>query len=95
MGSVCSSGNCSANCGAGLAKCGTSCVDLNTDKNNCGFCAQICGGNLICNNANCACPSGTSDCSGVCADLQTSNADCGSCGNACASGTTCVSGKCQ
>jgi len=95
MGQVCSNGTCSANCASGLAKCGTSCVDLNDDKNNCGFCSQICAGNLICVNANCACPTGTSDCNGVCADLQTFNADCGSCGNACATGTTCISGTCQ
>jgi hypothetical protein len=94
-GQVCSNGTCSAACGSGLARCGTACVNLQNDKNNCGFCAQACNGALICTNGDCACPTGTTDCSGVCADLSSSAADCGSCGTSCAAGQTCVSSHCQ
>jgi hypothetical protein len=69
-------------------------VDLLTSKTNCGFCSQICAGNLVCNNGQCACPAGTTDCNGVCADLLTNDANCGSCGTQCAAGQTCVGGKC-
>jgi len=92
---VCSTGACSVTCGSGLAKCNNSCVDLLTDKTNCGFCAQNCAGNLICSNGDCACPAGTTDCGGVCADLATSAANCGSCGTSCAAGQQCVSSVCN
>ena len=85
---------CEDTCGAGLALCGASCVDLLTDKSNCGFCAQACDGNLVCLDGDCACPVGTVDCNGVCADLQTAHANCGTCGNACATGQTCITGIC-
>ena len=95
MGQVCSAGTCAVTCGSGLASCNRACVDLQNDKDNCGFCSQACNGNLICSNGDCACPTGTTDCSGTCADLTTSNTDCGQCNNACAAGHTCVSGSCQ
>jgi hypothetical protein len=94
-GLLCSNGQCEANCGAGLARCGNVCVDLQDDKNNCGFCAQICAGNLVCTNGACACPSGDVDCNGVCANLLTDNANCGGCGNGCAAGQTCQGGTCK
>jgi hypothetical protein len=70
-------------------------VDLTDDKNNCGFCSQVCGSNLICVDSQCACPPGTTDCAGICADLSTAADNCGACGNACSAGQTCVLGKCQ
>jgi len=94
-GQVCSNSACSAACASGLAKCGTSCVDLSTDKNNCGLCGDVCANNQVCNSSMCACASGTSDCNGTCADLQTANANCGTCGNACSAGTVCTNGVCN
>lgn len=35
--------NCQCTCAAGLTSCGASCVDTNTDVNNCGGCGQTCG----------------------------------------------------
>ena len=35
--------NCHCICAAGLTSCGASCVDTNTDVNNCGGCGQTCG----------------------------------------------------
>jgi hypothetical protein len=35
--------NCHCICAAGLTSCGASCVDINTDVNNCGGCGQTCG----------------------------------------------------
>jgi hypothetical protein len=70
-------------------------VNLQSSKNNCGFCGQICAGNLVCQGGACACAAGTTDCNGVCADLQTDDANCGVCGKACQPGQTCVTGTCQ
>jgi hypothetical protein len=64
-----------------------------TSKTNCGFCAQICGGNLVCTQGQCACPTGMTDCAGLCVSLQTDLDNCGACGTTCAS--ACVAGHCQ
>jgi hypothetical protein len=92
---VCSLGACAASCATGLAHCGNRCVDLTDDKNNCGFCQQTCGGNLVCQNGACACPAGTQDCSGLCVDVTTNAQNCGGCGTSCLAGHTCVAGVCQ
>jgi hypothetical protein len=39
---ICSGGNCDFTCDGSHRKCGTSCVDSNNDKNNCGTCNNRC-----------------------------------------------------
>ena len=37
-------------CGPGETLCGTECVDLDSDVNNCGFCGNACAGGDVCSN---------------------------------------------
>ena len=103
-GNVCNQGTCSAGCSEGLALCpgmgmgmggGGTCVDLTSDKTNCGLCGTRCGTNETCTNSQCVCAAGYTACSGSCVDLQTSAIDCGSCNNACPNGKVCTTGMCQ
>ncbi|MBM4776909.1 MAG: hypothetical protein GQE15_04325, partial [Archangiaceae bacterium] len=41
-------------CAGSLAACGTMCLDLQTDPNNCGRCGQTCSGAQVCINGTCA-----------------------------------------
>lgn len=40
---VCSGGDCVRDCAAGLARCGSSCVDLGASPQHCGACDNACG----------------------------------------------------
>ena len=94
-------------CASGLTLCGMSCVDLATDRNNCGACGEICPGigGLVCTGGRCGCPAGWTDCGqapgapegidGYCADLDGDAGNCGACGFSCATGETCANGKCR
>ncbi|MCA9644074.1 MAG: hypothetical protein KC492_25450, partial [Myxococcales bacterium] len=107
-GTVCSLGQCELTCGGGLVTCssggGTNgdgggsdyCADLNSDRENCGACANACGVGQQCLDGNCtySCPPGETVCNASCADLQTDPANCGSCGVACANGEACQAGSC-
>jgi hypothetical protein len=95
-------------CGAGQTCCGTTCVDLQTDSQNCRGCGNACvSGEGCCNGActpldttsNCgrcgnACATGQACCNGVCTDLTTTS-NCGQCGNACTAGQGCCNGSCK
>jgi hypothetical protein len=48
-----SSLNTSCGCNAGLTTCAGSCVNLNTDHNNCGACGHVCGSTQTCINSVC------------------------------------------
>ena len=81
------------------APCDGLCVDLSTDRDNCGGCGVSCGANALCVASACApCPSGETACgtSGAtfCANLSSNDENCGACGNACPHGTTCNGGQC-
>ena len=68
--------------------CGTTCVQTDVDKNNCGGCNIACGAGAVCAKSKCAClPAGTGD-------TQTDVHNCGSCGHDCGAGATCTAGKC-
>jgi hypothetical protein len=110
MGDVCSSGSCTVSCQAGLTSCGSSCVNTNTDPNNCGTCGHVCAlanATSACSGAACVvtgCTAGFANCNGVASDgcevnLATNANNCGTCGNACGSppnttGAGCSAGKC-
>jgi hypothetical protein len=90
-------------CSSGQIPCGSSCVDIFTDKKNCGVCGRSCGSQEICENARCgpACTqSGTSLCDDQCVDLDTDMNNCGACGTECetflpnAKGSSCMQGEC-
>lgn len=51
---VCNNGVCA--CGGSLMLCGSSCIDITTNKNNCGGCNHPCGG--TCSNGVCSSGSG-------------------------------------
>ncbi len=74
-GSICISTTCIPGCSgiqpcqAGFSCCGSSCYDLSTDENNCGFCSNPCAapanGTALCDNGICTlgnCKPGFSDC---------------------------------
>jgi hypothetical protein len=90
-------------CSHGEKLCGSSCVDLFSNKNNCGVCGRACGSQEICVNARCgpACTErGATLCDDKCVDLDTDMNNCGSCGTECktflpnAKGSLCADGKC-
>ncbi|MBF0489470.1 MAG: hypothetical protein HQL15_02470 [Candidatus Omnitrophica bacterium] len=60
--------------------CSHKCVDLNTNKDNCGICGK-------------ACKEGLSCCRGSCVD-KTKSPNCGKCGNDCEPDGTCINGVC-
>jgi hypothetical protein len=77
-------------------KCGSKCVDLYTDPDNCGACGKICDGvKQDCFNAVCQCESGTMECGEDCVDTDTDNNNCGGCGNVCDSNKQCDDGFCK
>lgn len=81
------------------AICGTQCVDLTSDKNNCGSCGHVCPNDAVsCINGTCVCPSGMGYCGGTCVSLNT-DSNCGTCGNVCPGDSfghakMCSSGQC-
>ncbi len=80
-GQTCVDGSCT--CNQGLESCLNSCVDVQTDQNNCGGCGTSCGSGGVCTNAACSCPAPATECNGVCTDVQTSMTNCGACGMPC------------
>lgn len=78
--------------------CGTTCVDLMIDPNNCGTCGRGCVSGETCVAGVCtgsaACTAPEIECGGGCVDPQTSPAHCGDCATACSTGTSCVAGDC-
>ena len=63
-GATCQNGTCTCptgqtnvigtcTCPAGLTKCGTACVDTQTDESNCGACGTVCGTNQVCQRGTC------------------------------------------
>src|SRR5689334_231600 len=74
---------------AGQMMCSGTCVNTQTDNNNCGTCGNSCGSGT-CQSGLC-CPTGQTNCGGQCVDLTTSDTHCGSCTNDCGSGASCQS----
>lgn len=94
-------------CAGAYATCDGLCVNLQTDRENCGSCGNVCHGSPsqsieaffcesgVCHNI-CEAIAGTTLCGGVCVDLQTDAQHCGTCANDCTTtpGGTCVAGSC-
>ncbi|MEZ4411031.1 MAG: MXAN_6577-like cysteine-rich protein, partial [Polyangiales bacterium] len=81
-------------CPAGQTACGSACVNIRADDNNCGACGTVCSGGESCMSGACACPAGQCSCGGACVNVRTDNNNCGACGNACGAGQSCSNGVC-
>jgi hypothetical protein len=85
-----------ASCDAPRAVCAGSCVDVRSDKNNCGGCGVRCGASQACMGSRCVdgCPAPNLMCGASCVNAQTDRNHCGFCGNVCNASQNCVSGAC-
>ena len=75
--------------------CQGQCVDIQTDKDNCGGCNQPCGTTgATCQGGVCQCTSPQVVCGSQCVDTTTDESNCGFCGHNC-QGNPCTAGLCQ
>jgi hypothetical protein len=82
-------------CKDDLELCGLGCVDLQTDKFNCGECGKECGFGAGCSDGDCFCLTGGDWCGkSSCVDLQTDTENCGKCGESCEWNEYCFEGEC-
>lgn len=95
-GFVCSDGACVVSCPGIQQACGGNCVDVRTDRTNCGSCSTACEDGNVCSAGVCAlsCQPTLDDCSGLCINTGTDRANCGECGNACDAGEVCDDHQC-
>ncbi|MET0284953.1 MAG: hypothetical protein ABW352_10795 [Polyangiales bacterium] len=83
-------------CGIGVTKCLDTCVDLTSDRNNCGMCGEMCAADEFCNQGECSliCTPPVVLCNGACVDFTSDDANCGSCGFACSAAAQCIDSVC-
>lgn len=84
-------------CGPGTAvKCGDTCIDTQSNSQNCGACGKACDPSLVCSHGACAtvCASGTIHCGNDCIDPSSDVNHCGGCTTKCPSGNVCSKGSC-
>ena len=83
-------------CQDGLTNCSDTCVNSDTDRNNCGSCGYICPDGHVCQIGTCSlsCQPELTDCSGICRDLSSDEENCGNCGFACPPGHLCTDSTC-
>ena len=104
-GQVCSAGGCQVSCQATLTQCGSACVNLASDPNNCGTtvangCNHPCLAGERCQAGACtaSCLTGSVPCpvagGSTCVNLKQDNANCNACGASCGAGTACANGAC-
>lgn len=81
---------------ASQKKCGSTCVDLTKDPNNCGNCNVKCVANQYCAASKCnnACNPPLKLCGQFCVDTTSDHENCGMCGKGCAGDQDCIGGSC-
>ncbi len=92
---ACAQGATIVDCGA-KESCSNVCIDLMTDKENCGQCGTTCAGAQVCAGGKCAqqCPNNGLLCSSACVNAKFDNTNCGACGKTCKPGEVCSQGGC-
>jgi hypothetical protein len=74
-------------------QCGVDCVDLDSDRSNCGACGNVCAPSQLCSAGSCTgCPA---VCGGECTEITSDRNNCGACGNVCAPSEYCNAGACH
>jgi hypothetical protein len=91
-GGECSGADC--RCADELTTCGTTCIDVTSDVQNCGGCGQACPATQVCSAGACGCPSDRLQCGESCVDSTSDSDNCGSCGVSCRDSEVCSSGAC-
>jgi hypothetical protein len=81
-------------CPKGTVRCGTRCVNLQTNARNCGRCGHVCPVGGHCTAGHCACPVGDAVCSAACVALAHDPKNCGFCGHVCRTNQVCSGGHC-
>ena len=83
-------------------RCGSACIDLQSDPAHCGACGNGCVGEEVCLAGSCQvapCPAGLLRCGSACVDTATSLSHCGACGVICAAPASatasCAAGSCN
>jgi hypothetical protein len=76
--------------------CCWQCVNLKSDRRNCGKCGRQCEKGKICKQGSCQCESSNFlECAGACIDPSTNSQHCGGCGKSCSPETKCIEGVCR
>ena len=69
------------------SECGSRCVDLTSDSNNCGSCGAVCGSGEVCTDGQCedadGCVGSLVLCGDECVHLATDRSNCGACWKRC------------
>ena len=76
--------------------CSGTCIDVRTDRTNCGVCGVACGDDQVCSQGSCqkSCSGTETSCYGGCFELKTDEEHCGACDISCEDGQTCLDGFC-
>ena len=97
------SADVATSCTGGETSCGSACVDLKRDSQNCGTCGSACSAEQICAEGLCktspfvvSCTDpGYSLCNKTCVKTSDDPNNCGACGNRCATDFLCNNGHCD